>query len=429
MSWDYWRLITLISLAGFLGLILGHMMTFLFLATLVYLLWLQAKWHKLLKWLQKPKKNLPPSSEGVIDEVCRSIERMRGQSSSRKKKLAAYLKRFQNASAALPDAIVVLGEFGQVDWANQSARLLLGIHWPRDAGVRVNNLIRDPAFQQLLDDPQNQNGLANVVSPENPVMQLELKLVNYSNKDRLLIARDITQTIKLQRMRRDFVANVSHELRTPLTVLRGYLESFTVESEPEMWRQALPVMQGQTQRMHYMIKDLLALSQLETGEKPLQQRPTDVAKLLSSIVADAQRLEHFRNHQITLHCDSKKWLLADTDELRSAVSNLVYNAVKYTPAETAITVRWSVENAGGIIEVQDAGEGIAQHHLERLTERFYRVDSGRARETGGTGLGLAIVKHVLQRHQAELVIDSELGVGTRFRCVFTNNSLMDKIDV
>ncbi len=429
MSWDYWRLITLISLAGFFGLLVGEMMTFLFIATLVYLLWLQKQWYQLRDWLLKPKKNVSPSGEGVIDDVCRQIEQMRARNSDRKKKLTGYLKRFQTATAALPDAIVVLGEFGQIDWANNSARVLLGIHWPRDAGQRVNNLMRDPAFQQLLDDPQSPNGHANVVSPEDPAIQLELKLVNYANKDRLLIARDITQTIKLQRMRRDFVANVSHELRTPLTVLRGYLESFDADSDPAVWQQALPVMQQQTQRMNLMIKDLLTLSQLETGEKPLQHRPTDVSKLLRSVVEDAKRLEHFQNQQLTLHCHSEKWLLADADELRSAVSNLVFNAIKYTAADTPIEVSWSVDNYGGVIEVKDEGEGIAQHHLERLTERFYRVDSGRARDTGGTGLGLAIVKHVLQRHQAELVIQSSLGDGASFRCVFNSKNLMDKIDV
>ncbi|MCX4189888.1 phosphate regulon sensor histidine kinase PhoR [Methylophaga sp. OBS3] len=429
MSWDYWRLITLMSLAGFLGLVIGHMMEVLFFTALVYLLWLQKQWFVLHNWLLKPKKNKSPSGEGVIDDVCRLIEKTHSQSSSRKKKLTAYFKRFQSVTAALPDAILVLGEFGQVEWANNSARELLGIHWPRDNNLRVNNLIRDPAFQKLLDETEETGGVVNVTSPENPALQLELKLVNYTDKDRLLIARDITQTIKLQRMRRDFVANVSHELRTPLTVLRGYLESFDQNSDPAMWQQALPIMQQQTQRMNLMIKDLLTLSQLETGEKALQHRPTDVCKLLHSIVEDAKRLEHYQQQQITLNCMTDKWLLADSDELRSAISNLVFNAVKYTPEDTAIRVNWSVENGAAVIEVEDEGDGIAQHHLERLTERFYRVDSGRARETGGTGLGLAIVKHVLQRHHAELSIHSNLGEGATFRCVFDRNSLMDKIDV
>ena len=377
----------------------------------------------------KPKKNHSPHGDGVIDDVCGQIERMRTQNSNRKKKLTGYLKRFKTATAALPDGIVVMGEFGQVEWANLSARDLLGIHWPRDAKLRVNNLLRAPAFHRLLKAPVSENQTVMIESPVNQAIQLELKVVEYANKDRLLIARDVTQTIKLQRMRRDFVANVSHELRTPLTVLKGYLESFDQHTDPSMWQHALPVMQQQTQRMHLMIKDLLALSQLETGEKPLQHRPTDVCKLLQSVIDDAKRLETFRDHQLLLECASNKWLLADADELRSAISNLVFNAVKYTPAGSDITVSWSVQNTNCVIEVEDNGDGIASHHLDRLTERFYRVDNGRDRENGGTGLGLAIVKHVISRHKGRLDIISELGEGATFRCVFPLAQSIDAPDV
>ena len=428
MQWDYWRLLTVLSLAGFAGLIVGHMMTFLFVATLIYVFWLQRKWFQLRTWLEKPKKNSSPQAEGVIDDVCRQIEQMRAQNSSRKKKLTGYLKRFQSATAALPDAVVVMGEFGQVSWANTSATELLGISWPRDNGVRVNNLVRDPTFQHLLEIDSDASAVVVAPSPMNDRIQLEFKVVRYASSDRLLIARDITQTQKLQRMRRDFVANVSHELRTPLTVLRGYLETLDTESDPDLWRQALPVMQQQSQRMHLMIKDLLALSQLETGDKPLLHRPTDIPRLLTVIVDDAKRLEHYKAHQIHLQIDSNKWLMADVDELRSAISNLIFNAVKYTPAECKIEVVWAVSKNVPTISVIDHGEGIEARHLERLTERFYRVDSGRSREAGGTGLGLAIVKHVLQRHNAVLTIDSQIGQGSTFCCIFPENKLVEPGD-
>ncbi|MCB2428003.1 phosphate regulon sensor histidine kinase PhoR [Methylophaga pinxianii] len=428
MQWDYWRLLTVLSLAGFAGLIVGHMMTFLFVATLIYVFWLQSKWFQLRTWLEKPKKNSSPQAEGVIDDVCRQIEQMRAQNSSRKKKLTGYLKRFQSATAALPDAVVVMGEFGQVSWANTSATELLGISWPRDNGVRVNNLVRDPTFQHLLEIDSDASAVVVAPSPMNDRIQLEFKVVRYASSDRLLIARDITQTQKLQRMRRDFVANVSHELRTPLTVLRGYLETLDTESDPDLWRQALPVMQQQSQRMHLMIKDLLALSQLETGDKPLLHRPTDIPRLLTVIVDDAKRLEHYKAHQIHLQIDSNKWLMADVDELRSAISNLIFNAVKYTPAECKIEVVWAVSKNVPTISVIDHGEGIEARHLERLTERFYRVDSGRSREAGGTGLGLAIVKHVLQRHNAVLTIDSQIGQGSTFCCIFPENKLVEPGD-
>ncbi|MDO8826580.1 phosphate regulon sensor histidine kinase PhoR [Methylophaga sp.] len=429
MQWDYWRLLTVLSLAGFVGLVVGHMMAFLFIAALIYIFWLQGKWFQLKSWLDKPKKNRSPEAEGVIDDVCRQIEQMRAQNSSRKKKLTGYLKRFQSATAALPDAVVVMGEFGQVSWANTSATELLGISWPRDNGVRVNNLVRDPAFQSLLEMEVDAPTAVISPSPMDERIQLEFKVVRYASKDRLLIARDITQTQKLQRMRRDFVANVSHELRTPLTVLRGYLETLTTESDPDLWRHALPVMQQQSQRMHLMIKDLLALSQLETGDKPLLHRPTDIPRLLAAIVEDAKRLEHFNAHQITLQNLSDKWLLADVDELRSAISNLVFNAVKYTPEACEIEVVWQVDQNVPSISVIDHGDGIETRHLERLTERFYRVDSGRSREAGGTGLGLAIVKHVLQRHNAVLTIDSQIGQGSRFTCIFPENKLVEPSDI
>ena len=429
MQWDYWRLLTVLSLAGFVGLVLGHMMAFLFIAAFIYILWLQSKWFQLQAWLDKPKKNRSPEAEGVIDEVCRQIEQMRAQNSSRKKKLTGYLKRFQSATAALPDAVVVMGEFGQVSWANTSALTLLGINWPQDSGVRVGNLVRGPAFQKLLELDGDTEAVVIAPSPMNEQIQLEFKVVRYASKDRLLIARDITQTQKLQRMRRDFVANVSHELRTPLTVLRGYLETLTTDSDPELWRHALPVMQQQSQRMHLMIKDLLALSQLETGDKPLMHRPTDIPRLLAAIVEDAKRLEHFHAHQISLQILSDKWLLADVDELRSAISNLVFNAVKYTPENCAIEVVWQVDKQVPSISVIDHGDGIEARHLDRLTERFYRVDSGRSREAGGTGLGLAIVKHVLQRHNAVLNIDSQIGEGSRFTCVFPQSKLVEPSDI
>jgi two-component system phosphate regulon sensor histidine kinase PhoR len=426
MQWDYWRLLTIVSLSGFVGLLFGQMMTFMFLASFAYALWLQNTWYQLWNWLQKPKKNPSPSAEGVIDDVCRQVEHVRQQNSSRKKKLAGYLKRFQSATAALPDGIIVLGDYDQVTWANHSAGVLLGVRWPKDSHVRVNNLIRDPAFQELLNDPVGKERVVTVNSPVNPVIALELKMVSYMGNGRMLIARDMTQTMKLQRMRRDFVANVSHELRTPLTVLRGYLETFTEDSPADQWASVLPIMREQTDRMHIMIKDLLSLSQLESGEKRLHSVPIDMSLFLSAIIEDAKRLRQICDHDIQLDPVSDQWLLADPDELRSAVSNLVFNAVKYTPPACKIEVSWQVDNNNGCIVVRDEGDGIAEHHLDRLTERFYRVDSGRSSTSGGTGLGLAIVKHVLQRHGGVLNITSELGEGSQFSCCFPRSKVMVK---
>lgn len=361
----------------------------------------------------------------MVDDVCREIERVRKQNRDRKKKLAGYLKRFQATTAALPDAVVVLGDDSLVLWSNKAAEALLGIYWPRDNDVRLKNVIRSPEFQTILAAPVDEEHQIVVTSPCNSDMRLELKIVRYMASGRLLIARDITKTLKLQNMRRDFVANVSHELRTPLTVLRGYLETFEQDTPTEMWGAALPTMQEQTERMHLMITDLLALSRLETGEKELNYEPIDVKALLSSIVDDVKKIEQFNEHDLQLEINSDQNLFADREELRSAISNLVFNAVKYTLEKTKITVSWSVDELGGHITIKDEGEGIAEHHLERLTERFYRVDKGRSQEAGGTGLGLAIVKHVLQRHEAELTITSELGQGSEFSCDFALERIVE----
>ncbi|RKZ89741.1 MAG: phosphate regulon sensor histidine kinase PhoR [Gammaproteobacteria bacterium] len=418
MHWDYWRLLIIVSLAGFVGLLFGQMLPLMFLAAFAYAMWLQRSWNQLYRWLKNPKKYSPPKAEGMINDICREIKRVHKQNKSRKKKLTGYLRRFQATTAALPDGIVVLAADGRIIWSNAAAEELLGVYWPQDNHVRVKNLIRDPKFQQLFDLDLTEGQFVNVTSPLKADLQLEVKIVRYMGSGRLLVARDITHTLKLQTMRRDFVANVSHELRTPLTVLRGYLETFNENSPVEQWSAALPVMQQQTERMHVMITDLLALSQLETGEKALSYEPTDISELLSSISEDAKKLEQYRSHEIELKLSTRQGLLADADELRSAVSNLVFNAVKYTPDGSKITVSWFVDSEGAHIKICDQGEGIAEHHLERLTERFYRVDSGRSQEAGGTGLGLAIVKHVLQRHDADLKISSELGVGSQFVCNF-----------
>ena len=400
------------------------MMLFMLIATFLYNLWLQHKWYQLDRWLKKPKKNDPPSADGVIDTVCWHVEVTNKKARARKKKVGSYLKRFQSVTSSLPDAVVVLGEFGKVEWANKSAELLLGIKWPKDSHIRVNNLIRNPEFHQLLHSPIDEHKVVVVPSPHHHDMQLEMKVVHYLDDGRLLIARNISKTVKLQRMRRDFVANVSHELRTPLTVLHGYLQMLDKSSATNEWQSALPVMREQAERMNVMINDLLALSRLETGEKELHHEPVDIEALLVSVISDAKQLEHYQQQEFSLSIESEDSLLADEDELRSAISNLVFNAVKYTSSHCKILVRWYIDSKGAYIEVADEGDGIADYHLERLTERFYRVDSGRSQEMGGTGLGLAIVKHVLQRQNAELKISSEVGKGSCFKCCFAKKDII-----
>jgi len=423
-NWDNWRLITVLSIAGFVGLLFDRMLVVMLITLFCYTVWLEHSWQQLYRWLKNPKKHKAPHADGAIDEVCREIEQVRKKNRSRKKKLSGHLKHFQATTAALPYGIVVLEKDGRILWTNSSAQQLLGIYWPRDSHVRIKNLIREPQFQDQFNLKPSEWQDVVVTSPVDPNLQLEIKLVNYLDDGRLLIARNITPTLKLQTMRRDFVANVSHELRTPLTVLRGYLEVMDQASPSEQWAEALPVMRQQAQRMNTMITELLALSQLETGEKELEHHPVDIARLLNSVINDAKKLDHYQEQDIQLDRIDDEQLLADEKELRSAVSNLIFNAVKYTTAKSIITLQWQVDKYGGSIRVRDNGDGIAPEHIDRLTERFYRVDSGRSQDLGGTGLGLAIVKHVLQRHNATLKISSELGEGSQFSCCFSESQII-----
>ncbi len=251
-------------------------------------------------------------------------------------------------------------------------------------------------------------------------IRLQFNITRYGNREHLLLVRDVTRLHQLEQMRKDFVANVSHELRTPLTVIAGYLETLLEHAEGvnPRWLRALQQMNQQAGRMQHLLNDLLLLARLETSSRPTDNQPVAVGLLLQSIISDARALSGARAHLISLDADPQLQLKGSETELRSAFSNLVFNAVKYTPDGGTIHVRWWGDEAGAHLSVEDSGIGIEQKHLPRLTERFYRVDSSRASSTGGTGLGLAIVKHVLLRHQGRLDITSAPGRGSCFSCHF-----------
>lgn len=253
---------------------------------------------------------------------------------------------------------------------------------------------------------------------------ISLQLVPYGFNQKLLISRDITRFEKLETMRRDFIANVSHELRTPLTVISGFLDTLThEETTPDFDKRALTLMSEQALRMQSLVEDLLVLSRLENDQRKINETNVNITNLLNEMLRDAQSLST-EKHQIELNIATQSQLLGNETELRSAFSNLISNAVRYTPEGGKIHIHWQEENGKGIFYVQDSGIGIEAQHIPRLTERFYRVDTSRSRETGGTGLGLAIVKHVLNRHEAHLEITSEIGKGSRFTITFQDNRLI-----
>lgn len=412
------------------GLVLGLIFDRLGLAGLLtllsYLLWHLVNLYRLLRWLKDEQKSSPLSAAGVWEELATEIYRLEARSRKQKRKLASAVDRFEEAAAALPDGIVVLGPQGEIEWFNVAAERLLSLRAPQDLGQRIVNLLRHPDFIGLLNtaDPSK---TVELPSAGNAETILTAQIVPYGKKRQLLVARDSTHVHRLEQVRRDFVANVSHELRTPLTVLSGYLETLTEsrDESPPHWHRSLDLMQHQAGRMQHIVTDLLMLSRLEMNHKTHLDQIVPVAELLTTIVEDARALGK-GCHSISLSADPNLRLYGNEEELRSAFSNLVFNAVQYTPADGEITVKWVRDAQGARLTVRDTGVGIAAHHLPRLTERFYRVDAGRSRESGGTGLGLAIVKHVLNRHAAQLRIESEPGKGSMFICDFPHTAIADE---
>ncbi len=421
---EFWRLTGVAFVALLIGLIADNVLLFMLLAALGYLGWHFINLRRLQRWLMESEDAYPPVSSGIWDATFNDLGRLQARNSKRKRKLTRILTRFEDAAAALPDAVVVLGLNAEIEWFNNATQELLGLHWPQDVGQRITNLVRHPQFIEFLAASDYSGGI-ELAAPANAEVMLAALIVPYGNSRRLLVARDITHLRRLEQVRSDFVANVSHELRTPLTVINGFLETAN-EAAPECppgWQRPLQLMRQQAQRMQNIVQDLLLLSRLEM-EQPSLMGSVVVTGLLEGVVQEARVLSGARSHTIQLDADPDLGLRGNEDELRSAFSNLVFNAVQYTPEHGAIRVRWFRDAAGAHLVVSDTGVGIANHHIPRLTERFYRVDTGRSRQSGGTGLGLAIVKHVLNRHDAQLHIESEQGKGSTFRCDFPLTKLV-----
>ncbi len=368
---------------------------------------------RLAGWVADPSADRLPEGTGVWDEVLAGLHRLERASAKREDELADALARFRRAVQALPDGVLILDAENRIEWSNDKAAAMLGLDLRADIGQPVGNLVRAPAFAECLA----RDGAREVQIQAAQGARLMLRLIPYGSEQKLLLCRDVTQAERVETMRRDFVANVSHELRTPLTVLVGFLETVReLKLDPQRQRDYLAMMREQASRMQRIIDDLLALSVLESAPPPAAER-VRVRPLLERILADGQALSA-GHHAFSLSANPMVDLAGAEHELASAFGNLVSNAVRYTPAGGQVRLSWQEGPEGATFVVEDTGVGIAPEHIARLTERFYRVDRGRSRETGGTGLGLAIVKHALARHQATLAIDSKPGAGSRFSVRF-----------
>ena len=420
------RLLLVLGVCLLLGLITGHYAWMLVIGLSAYLAWHLKQLLRLHKWLRTRQANEPPpDSQGLWGEVFDNIYHLQRRDQKARDRLQAVIDRVQESTAALKDAVIMLDRDGNLEWWNLAAENLLGLQTPQDSGQPITNLVRDPRFSEYLERSNYFEPL-ELPSPISNRRRLQFHITQYGNREHLLLVRDVTRIHQLEQMRKDFVANVSHELRTPLTVISGYLETLldNVEQINPRWRRALQQMQQQGERMQALLNDLLLLAKLEATDYPADNQPVAVEQLLLSIKNDAQALSAERAHRISLEADAAVRLKGSEAELRSAFSNLVFNAVKYTDDQGDIRIRWWSDEQGAHLEVQDTGQGIEAKHLPRLTERFYRVDSSRASNTGGTGLGLAIVKHVLLRHRARLEISSRVGEGSTFTCHFPTSQMV-----
>lgn len=423
-SRELWRLGLWAGAGGLIGWLFSAFGLGLAAGLGVYLSRHLCRLHALHRWLTRNPQAEPPAANGIWGEVFDRLYRYQKGQRHTQERLRTTLKRIQESSEAMRDSVVMLDQHGDLEWWNGAADRMLGLRAQQDRGQHITNLVRDPRFVAYFNARDYRDPLT-LPSPIDERMVLQIQITLYGDDERLLMARDITRLHRLEQMRRDFVANVSHELRTPLTVLAGYLETYADNADqlPPRLARGLSQMQGQTTRMQSLVNDLLMLSRLELEQSGEDHSPLDMSELLESVRRDAEALAHGQQ-RLTVEIDERRALLGSEQEIRSAVSNLVYNAVRYTPEGSHIVMRWKTCGSGACVEVEDDGEGIDPEHVPRLTERFYRVDKGRSTATGGTGLGLAIVKHVLLRHDATLEIDTRPGRGALFRGVFSEARLI-----
>ena len=430
-SWiaEVWRIIGLAVLAVILGLIFSQVELMLLIVFVAYIGWtLFNLWH-LRRWLTKGKKYSPPRSFGIWGDVFTELYRMQKRNKKRHKRLVNLLARFRETTAAMPDGIVVMQANGTIEWWNEAGGKMLDLKYPQDVGQRITNLVRTPEFMNFYNRA-NPDEMFSFPAPGDESKTIAVRITPYGQDQSLLMARDVTLLERVERIRRDFVANISHELRTPLTVMSGFLETMVGDEQYEdpQTRRSFQLMQQQSKRMYRLVEDLMLLSKLENENKPIKHEVVTVPQMLSTLKEEAEIVSGERQHKLVLEVDPNLYIYGDAKELDSAFSNLVVNAVNYTPEKGQITLRWYEDDNGAHFEVEDNGIGIPPHHIARLTERFYRVDVARSRETGGSGLGLAIVKHALNRHEAKLRIKSEVGRGSTFCCDFPKESIVHKAE-
>ena len=377
-----------------------------------------AQFAAFLRWVRRPTLDTLPAGNGIWEEALAALHRHLKGRNQDQVRLVDALERFRAAGRALPDGVAILDREYHIEWTNPTAERHFNIDARRDIGQPVTNFVRHPDFVAYLEKGDFREPVTLRLPRSDAVLQV--RLIEFGEERKLLNSRDITAQEKLETMRRDFVANVSHELKTPVTVLAGFVETLGDESIALSGAQRnryLGLMGEQARRMQRLIEDLLTLSALESSPAPQDEAPIEMLPFVEQLAEEARALSGNR-HRVVLRMEVDCRLTGSAKELHSAFSNLVSNAVRYTPEDGTVTLSWKLDGGRGVFGVEDTGIGVESRHIARLTERFYRVDQGRSRDTGGTGLGLAIVKHVLTRHQASLEVHSVPGKGSVFSAVF-----------
>ncbi|MFQ3207254.1 MAG: two-component system phosphate regulon sensor histidine kinase PhoR [Glaciecola sp.] len=409
------RLFIYLALIILLGIYLGNVTLVLLIATVSLIIFNYLHLYRLTKWIWESRKMSPPTAPGVWEHVYEGIYYLQRRNRNKRRNLGQLVKRFREGSEALPDAVVVVDKEAKIVWCNRHARIEMGLKWPDDSGRRIDNLIRHPRFINYFHSGEYQYPI-EIPAPTNPNKTFEYRIMAYGEDQLLLIVRDVSRVSQLEEMRKDFVANVSHELRTPLTVINGYLEVLSVDTDEKnpFVNKAMAEMGTQTKRMQALIEDLLILSRIEASAERIYENTIDMTAMLKQVETEAQTLNQEKQHNISFKVDDELRIFGVETEMRSACSNLIFNAIYYTPPGGNIKIIWKRRGSGAYFAVVDNGDGIEEKHLRRLTERFYRVDKARSRKTGGSGLGLSIVKHVLNHHNSYLNIESKIGKGSEF---------------
>ncbi|MDB9894366.1 MAG: phosphate regulon sensor histidine kinase PhoR [Reinekea forsetii] len=423
---SHYRQLTL-SLVGaaILGAFFGYPWIFLAVSAIGYLIWISYQQHRLIAWLISGARKTPPEAVGLWGVIFDHLYRVQRDHRKQVGNYREVVQRMRSSTEALADGIMLLDDNGHIQWWNSAARDLLNLR-KEDSGQMLINLLREPKFIKFYRKNLHREPIT-LANPARLNSHIQVMMTVFGKGERLIVLRDVTRLQQLELMRQDFVANASHELKTPLTVLKGHLEnilSFADNLSPPVTK-ALHSMSNQTRRMNNLVTDLLMLTRLDAATSSTEGQAIDVAPMLDQIQSDALELSGDNAHQISVECQSSCQLLGSPELIRSALNNLVFNAVHYSPAGSRIDICWKKTARGAVLSVADQGRGIEQHHIPRLTERFYRVDSGRSSEAGGTGLGLAIVKHALQHHDARLDISSRSNRGSVFSCIFPEERLID----